>query len=64
MIRNYQGDTRWIPGTVVRKLGPITYSVDIGKGWIVKRHVYQLYQRVVSTLSTQSTSQSQVADDY
>ena len=27
MIRNYQGDTRWIPGIVVRKLGPITYSI-------------------------------------
>ena len=55
MVRNYQGD-----GVVVRKLGSITYSVDIGKGRIVKPHVDQLREKVVPT----SSAQSQVVDDY
>ena len=29
MVRNYHGDDdRWIPGTIFRELGPVTYSVD------------------------------------
>ena len=30
MVRNYHGDVRWIPGTILQKLGPVTYSVDLG----------------------------------
>ena len=30
-VRNYHGDTKWIPGTILNKLGPVTYSVD--KRW-------------------------------
>ena len=26
-VRNYHGDSKWIPGTVLKKLGPVTYSV-------------------------------------
>ena len=45
MVRSYHGEDRWIPGTVFRKLGPVTYSIDIGKGQTVKRHIDQLRQR-------------------
>ena len=66
MVTNYQGDTRWIPGAIVRKLGPVTYSVDVGNGRIVKRHVDQLRQRDVSTctLPAQTMPESKVADNY
>ena len=60
MVRNYHGDTKWIPGTVLKKLGPVTYSVDIGDGWMVKRHIDQLHQYVHH--SPKSTSNSM--DDY
>ena len=45
-VRNYHGDTKWIPGTVLKKMGPVTYSVDIGDGRTVKRHIDQLLQSV------------------
>ena len=35
-VRNYHGYTKWIPGTIVKKLGPVTYSADIGNGRTVK----------------------------
>ena len=35
MVRNYHGDAKWIPGTVLKKLGPVTYSVDIEGGLMV-----------------------------
>ena len=42
-VRNYRGDTKWIPGTVLKKFGPVTYSVDIRDGRTVKRHLDQLH---------------------
>ena len=44
MVRDYRHTDKWVPGTIVRKLGPVTYQVDLGKGNIVKRHVDQLTQ--------------------
>ena len=32
MVRNYHGDAKWIPETVLQELGAVTYSVDIGDG--------------------------------
>ena len=54
MVRNYHGDARWIPGTVLQKLG-VTYRVDIGNGTTVKRHIDQLRQK--ADPSPKSTSQ-------
>ena len=41
-------------------MGPATYSVDIGDGWTVKRHIDQLRQNVYH--SPKSTSN--LIDDY
>ena len=46
MVRNYHGDAKWIPGIILKKLGPVTYSVDIGDGQTVKQHIDQLRQNV------------------
>ena len=35
-----------IPGTIGRKLGPVTYQVDTGSGIIVKHHIDQLTQHL------------------
>ena len=45
MVRDYRGEKKWISGTVLRKLGPVTYHVDVGKGQAWKRHVDQLQHR-------------------
>ena len=59
-VRNYHGDTKWNPGTVLKKLGPVTYSVDIGDRRTVKRYIDQLRQNVHH--SPRSTSNAM--DDY
>ena len=50
MVCDYHHDAKWVPGTIVKILGPVTYRVDIGGGNIVKRHIDQLTQRVVSAI--------------
>ena len=42
MIRDYTGSSKWIPGMILRKLGPVTFDVETTNGRIVKRHVDQL----------------------
>ena len=60
MISNYDGDAEWIPGSVLKKLGPVTYSVDIGDKQMVKQHVDQLRQNVHDSCEPTSNS----IDDY
>ena len=45
MVRDYHHSHQWIPGRVLKKLGPVTYSVDVGDGRIWKRHIDQLTER-------------------
>ena len=45
MVRDYRHPTKWVPGVIVRKLGPVTYHVDLGGGNVVKRHIDQLTHR-------------------
>ena len=59
-VRNYHGDTKWIPGTILKKLGPVTYSFDIGDGRTMKRHMDQVRQSIHH--SPKSTSNA--IDDY
>ena len=49
-----------IPGIILKKLGPVTYRVDIGDGRMVKRHIDQLLQSVHQ--SPKSTSNA--IDEY
>ena len=46
VVRDFRHNSKWIPGTIVKKLGPVTYHVDLGGGNIVKRHIDQLVQRL------------------
>ena len=42
MIRDYNGPSKWIPGVIIRKLGPVTYDVETTQGRTVKRHIDQI----------------------
>ena len=65
MVRDFRHDTKWVPGTVVKVLGPVTYRVDLGGGNIVKRYVDQLTQRVEPSpvTPTESVEHSTVEDN-
>ena len=40
MVRDFRLNTdKWIPGTVVEPLGPVTYKVQVEGGNILKRHI-------------------------
>ena len=47
--RNYSGTQKWIPVTVVKITGPVSYQVKTKSGNIVKRHVDQLCFRHIDT---------------
>ena len=40
--RNYSGKNKWIPVTVIKITGPISYRVQTTSGNVIKRHVDQL----------------------
>ena len=53
MVMNYRSSDKWIPGTVLKKLGPVTYCIEIDNGKIIKRHIDQLrHSSTPSGLST------------
>ena len=48
MIRNYTpGGSKWIPSTVVKQTGPLSYKCEGPSGNIVKRHQDQIITRTV-----------------
>ena len=42
MIRLLSGSGKWIPGIIIKKLGPVTYHVEVAHGQIWKQHIVQL----------------------
>ena len=44
-MRSYSGKEKWIPGTVVSKSGPLSYTIS-ASGQKSKRHIDQLKKRV------------------
>ena len=66
MVRNYRRPDKWVPGTIVRKLGPVTYQVDLGRGNLVKCHSDQLTTRLEPPSGEHSkTNETQTTqDDY
>ena len=61
-VRVYSGRERWIPGIIRAKLGPVTYSVEISQGRIIKRHIDQLRQRAGSTTTPEVVEEAQPVD--
>ena len=51
MAKDFRRSNTWVPGTVLRKLGPLTYSVDVGNCKIWKRHIDHLHHRPEPTVT-------------
>jgi len=43
MVRNYQGNPKWLTGTIFAKCAPLTYQVKTDSGLIWRCHVDQLH---------------------
>ena len=37
-VRNYSGCPKWIPGTVIQDIGPLSARVELQDGIVVHRH--------------------------
>ncbi len=66
MVKDFRHSKQWIPGTIVKKLGPLTYHVDVGNGQILKRHVDHLTLRQESSVEdiTITASDSTIQDNF
>ena len=42
LVRNFRPGATWIPGVIIRKLGPITYLVKVQDKLCWKRHIYHI----------------------
>ncbi|XP_061892151.1 uncharacterized protein K02A2.6-like [Entelurus aequoreus] len=49
LARNYSTGPRWVPATIVKRSGPVSYTVSTAAGLVWKRHVDQLLQATAST---------------
>ena len=58
--RNYREGNKWVPGTIQRRQGPLTYKVKINDTLLWKRHVDQLRARVEEADYLGPTSKSAV----
>ena len=64
MVRDYNGSSKWIPGIVLKKLGPVTYHVESENGRIFKRHIDQLkFRKEVSPTPNPSQDNSPIRDN-
>ena len=65
MIRDYTGPSKWIPGMILRKRGPVTFDVETTNGRIVKRHVDQLrFQKTVPMTLKTTNENSDVLNNH
>ena len=48
LVRNYRPGENWIPGTVVDRRGPLSYTVRIADGQLLHRHIDQLKERKIA----------------
>lgn len=42
MTRNYRDGDKWVPGVVVERKGPLSYTVQTESGSLWRRHIDQL----------------------
>ncbi|XP_063215713.1 uncharacterized protein K02A2.6-like isoform X1 [Bacillus rossius redtenbacheri] len=56
LLRDYRGTRKWIPGTIVSKQGPVTYTTQDKNGNVYRRHVDQLLSNKVAHPSSQAVS--------
>ena len=44
-VRNFLGSTKWVEGTVSKRVGPLTYLIQLPRGVTWKRHVDHIRER-------------------
>lgn len=55
--------SKWIPGTVVKVTGPLSYHVQLASGETVRRHVDAMHPRRAPVEPAQSQQRDDIAED-
>ena len=63
MARNYGRGNKWLPGTVERKTGPLSFKVRLKSGNLIKRHQDQLHNRGIPDVSLPEARGDLVSED-
>ena len=62
MARNYRAGDKWMPGTVIGRRGPLSYTVQMKTGAIWRRHIDQLREHIDrADVNSDPTSSDEVA---
>ena len=70
MARNFRPGPKWVPGTIIKQLGPVSFLVRISEGIEWKRHIDHIRDYTGDTADTQpstapaSSEEPQDADYY
>lgn len=67
MVRDFRHSDKWITGTILKKLGLVTYSVEAQNGLVLKRYIDHLRQGMTtakgSTLNS-TTEDASIQDNF
>ena len=67
MVRDFRPNSdKWIPGTVLSQLGPVTYTVEVEDGKTLKKHVDHIRERmsIAKDSAPAQSDTSEVQDNY
>ncbi len=56
MVRNFRPGLAWFPGTILRKLGPVSFLAEVENGLCWRRHVHHLRARKKQSPATQTNT--------
>ena len=60
MAKDFRSTSKWVPGVIVARTGPLSYTVKLGNGKIIRRHIDHLCDR--STPSTITSTDTATQD--
>ena len=66
MVKSVPSESQWVPGTVLRQLGPVTYEVEVKDGLVWKRHIDHIRElkELLSRVTSPPTNPDQDTDDF
>ena len=63
MVKNMRPGANWIPGVILKQLGPVSFLVDVGEGRTWKRHIDHLKVRdLPETVAESAPEEDNIVD--
>ena len=62
-IRNYNSREKWVPGTIVKRIGKVLYDIRVNDK-IFRRHVNQIIRNQTSNVNVRDISDDYITYDY